>query len=61
MIMVCKRCGKDIELPDGSKIRYCQKGTECYKKRMSEKVKRSVQKKKLLVYVIPENYVPPQV
>ena len=48
MIRVCKRCGCDIELPDNSRIRFCQKGTVCYTKRMSEKVKKCLQKKSLI-------------
>lgn len=42
MIKVCKRCNKDMELPEKSLKKYCQKGTECYTKRMSEIVMRSV-------------------
>ena len=47
MIKVCKRCGKDMELPEGSFIKFCQKGSVCFNKRMSEAVVKSNRKKRL--------------
>jgi hypothetical protein len=49
MIKVCKRCKADIELPEKSIKRFCQKGTDCYRKRLSENTLRCQKKKALAV------------
>jgi hypothetical protein len=47
MIKVCKRCGCDMELPDKSIKKYCQKGSSCFSSRMSENTLRCQKKKAL--------------
>lgn len=42
----CKRCNSALNV-ESSRVKYCQKGTVCYRKRGVEAVKRSLNRKRL--------------
>lgn len=43
----CRRCNSALLVEEGSKVKYCQKGSVCYRKRCGEAVKRSLNRKRL--------------